>query len=183
MGLGRIVFIFFDYIFTLHQLSLYQTYQNIWKLASFFILIGFGFLIIVSEYRLFKGKDLYVFFWGFLIVAILGLIAPYFVWAENLINLAILFALFIPIGYIYLAIKLPGEIRKGIVVALIGIIIFVISLIINKIEIMESFAALISSFIAIPYLINDLYLMAAVLQTIGVVITYFGFKIMYFDNE
>ena len=66
LAIGTIVFIFFVYYFTQLEHDLYEKYHLIWKIGIIFQLSGFGFFFLVSEHRVFHGKDYFIFFWGFL---------------------------------------------------------------------------------------------------------------------
>ena len=72
LAIGRFILVYSDYILTGLDLNAYVTFQTIWKIANFFEIAGLGFLILVSEYAVFKGKDYYVFIIGFTIVVIVA---------------------------------------------------------------------------------------------------------------
>ena len=177
LAIGGSCFIFFDYYFTQLEPSLYETHQLIFKIATVFQLSGFGFLFLVSEHRVFKGKDYFIFFWGFLGLLVAAMVVSDFVLTETLINLAFIFAVFIPISYIYLAIKLPGAARNNILLILFGIIIFTVGMVLNLLDVIVAIEQLTGSAVVIHYL----YLISPILQMGGLIVAAKGFNGLYFQ--
>ncbi len=177
LAIGGIFFIFFNYYFTQLESDLYETHQFIWKVAAIFQLSGFGFLFLVSEYRVFHGKDYFVFFWCFLGLSVAGMSVRDFVLTENLINYALIFAAFIPMSYIYLAIKLPGAFRNNILLILFGIIIFTVGMILNIPDIVIA----IEQWTGNADVIHYIYLISPILQIGGLIVAVKGFNGLYFQ--
>lgn len=176
LAIGGIVFIFFDYYYTQLEHSLYERYRLIWKIGIIFQLAGFGFFFLVSEYRVFHGKDYFVFFWGFLGFFIAAIIAFDFLLAQILINFALIFVIFIPISYIYLAFKLAGETRSNLLLILFGVIIFAIGMALNLFDVVVLVEQLTGNANAIHYL----YLFAPIFQIVGLLVAAKGFNALYF---
>ena len=176
LAIGTIVFIFFDYYYTQLEHSLYEKYHLIWKIGIIFQLTGFGFFFLVSEYRVFHGKDYFIFFWCFLGFFIVAIIVVDFLLSQILINFALIFVIFIPISYIYLAIKLTGEPRSNIILILFGVIIFTIGMAINLFDVVVALEHLTGN----PDTIHYLYLFAPILQIIGLILVAKGFNGLFF---
>ncbi|MHA1132344.1 MAG: hypothetical protein ACTSQI_15535 [Candidatus Helarchaeota archaeon] len=169
LGLSRIFLLYFDYFLTELNPAEYINYATVWKVATSFLLIGVGFLILVSEHALWKGKDYFLFFIGFAIVVTLSMIVPNFELSQTLSTAAIGFAAFIILSYLYLAYKLP-QARKNTMLMLLGLIIYGVALI------------LVSVFIAEPSIIHWLYFCSALIQIPGLLLFGFGVKCMYFSE-
>ncbi len=170
-GIGRILLTYFDYFLTEMNPADYVNHQEMWKLATLFELAGLGFLILVSDYAVFKGKDYYGFFIGFVIVICVGLFYPEFLTAQNIIVGALLFAIFIPLSWIYLAVKLP-DLRGSIALIFIGFIIFGMGLLLMASGIVAALVFLIDN--------HSLYLLSAIIQIPGLIILAIGINRMYF---
>ncbi|MHA1264860.1 MAG: hypothetical protein ACTSRS_06450 [Candidatus Helarchaeota archaeon] len=169
LGIGRSFLIYFDYFLTHLNPAEYENYQIVWKLATLFLLIGLGTLILVSEHAVLEGKDYYIFFIGFAIITCGVMIVPDFILSQTLGTAAIAFAVFIPISYIYLAIKLPPS-RKNIALIFTGFIIYGAGLI------------LLSVFLVDPNTIHIVYVISALIQISGLIIFGIGAKRMYFPS-
>lgn len=171
VGIGRMLLIYFDYGLTHLNIAEYSNYQVYWKIATLFFLGGLGFILLTSEYAVFRGKDYYVFFIGFVTVVGAGMLTLDFVTAQIIIGYGLLFAAFIPISYIYLAGKLPS-IRKNIALGLIGFILFI------------GFDIFLSSFVIVllPFGISYAYLISAIFQTVGLFLLGLGVNRMAFTK-
>ncbi|HUX97976.1 MAG TPA: hypothetical protein VMV49_00335 [Candidatus Deferrimicrobium sp.] len=174
LGIGRLLLIYFDYFLTGLEISAYDEFQLMWKTAILFEMVGIGFLILVSEYAVWKGKDFYSFFIGFLIVVCIGMCIPDFFLGQMIIVYALIFAVFIPISYIYLAIKLPKPSRSNIIMVFIGFIIFGGGLLLISAGVVEWLAFLIDN--------HSLYLISAIVQIPGLLFLALGIKRMYFTE-
>ena len=171
LGISRLLLMYFDYFLTGLNPALYTNYQFYWRIATLFQLIGLGFLILVSEYAVFQGKDYYLFFIGFLIILIVGMAVQDFVLSQNIVVYAVVFAAFIPISWIYLAWKLPLA-RKNTVLIIVGFLIFGFGLILLSINIVEMLAPIMD--------IHTDYLLAAIIQIPGLLLFAWGIKRYYF---
>lgn len=169
LGIGRIILIVFDYFLTGLDQDLYETHQFTWKLATFFLLVGLGTLILVSEHAVWGGKDFYLFSIVFGILTAISMIIWDFKTSQAFGTMAVVCAIFIPISYIYLAIKLP-PMRKNIALIFIGFVIYGVALI------------LMSVFLVDPASISIIYLVSACLQVPGIFIFGVGIKRMYFGS-
>lgn len=172
LSLGRIFLIYFDYGLTDLNVANYILYQNWWKLAILFYILGIGFLFLTSEYRVFRGKDYFLFFIGFSIMVCFAFVVQDFFLSQDLLTYALFFAVFIPISYLYLAIKLPKLARKNVFLMLIGLILYLL------------FDLILSAGIA-PILgidIHYLYLISAICQSPSLLILAWGIKRLYFTE-
>ena len=173
LGIGRAVLVYADYFVTELIVEQYLDNQIIWKIANFFVIAGLGFLILVSEYAVFKGKDYYVFIIGYIIVVIIAIFfIQDFYTVQNFTSGAVGFAAFIPISYIYLAIKFP-MVRRNVILLLGGFLIFGAGLLLIS-------AGLVTLLGGDNHLI---YLVSAILQIPGLLIMAIAIKRMYFSEE
>jgi len=174
LGIGRNLLIYFDYFLTELNVGRYADFQVLWKFANLFELAGLGFLILVSEYAVFKGKDYYLFFIGFAILVAVGLffIQDFFL-AQSVTVAAVGFTAFIPISYIYMAIKLPMA-RRNVLILLIGFLIFGAGLMLMSAGVVD--------LLGIGY-IHILYLLSAIIQIPGLLLIAVGIKRMYFTEK
>jgi hypothetical protein len=174
LAIGRGILIYSDYFLTELDLNAYITFQTVWKIANLFEIAGLGFLILVSEYAVFKGKDYFVFIIGFTIVVTIamGIIQDFFL-AQTVSVAAIAFAAFIPISYIYLAVKLPMT-RRNIVLLLIGFLVFGFGLVLIS-----------AGFVNLLGIgnIHLTYLFSAIVQIPGLLIMAIAIKRMYFAEK
>ena len=173
LAIGRAILVYSDYVLTSLVVDEYVNFQTIWKVANFFELAGLGFLLLVSEYAVFKGRDYFVFIIGFSsIVFIAMLIIQDFFLAQTFSVTAIAFAAFIPISHIYLAIKLPME-RRNVFFLLTGFLIFGVVLILIS-------AGITSLLGGDEHLI---YLISAIVQIPGLLIMAIAIKRIYFAEN
>lgn len=174
LAIGRAILAYSDYFITGLDLNAYQSFQLIWKVATLFEIVGLGFLIIVSEYAVFRGKDYYVFIIGYTIIVIISMFIIQDFFLAQLVSVAAVgFAAFIPISYIYLAIKLPMA-RRNITMLLLGFIIFGFGLVL--------ISAGIVNLLGLEN-IHLLYLVSAIVQIPGLLIMAIAIKRMYFVEK
>lgn len=170
LALSRILLIYFDYFLTHLNSAEYATYVLWWKLSLVFQSIGFGGILFAAENGIFKGKDLYIFLVGFIIVMCIALLHPEIAFTQTASVLALVFALFIPAGYLYLAYKLPPS-RRNIALIFIGFSIFGFGIMIVSPDLLATF----------PTMIHELYLLSILVQIPGFIIFAIGVKRMYFS--
>ena len=171
LGIGRLILIYFDYFLTELIPEDYINHILMWKLANLLQLAGLGFLILISEYAVWKGKDCYAFFIGFAIIVTIGMFFPEFVMAENILTSAVLFVVFIPFSWVYLAIKLPN-LRRQILLIFVGFLLLGIGMIIIGVALVQALAFLLN--------IHSIYLLSPIIQIPGFIIIAIGIKRMYF---
>jgi hypothetical protein len=173
LGIGRAILVYADYFITELIVVEYFNNQLIWKIANFFVIVGLAFLILVSEYAVFKGKDYYVFTIGYAIVIIIAIFfIQDFYTVQNFTSAAVGFAAFIPISYIYLAIKFP-MVRRNVILLLGGFLIFGAGLLLIS-------AGLVNLLGGDVHLI---YLLSAIVQIPGILIMAIAIKWLYFSEE
>ncbi len=172
LGLARIFLVYFDYWLTGLNPVNYDAHQAFWRFAMLFYFAGLGFLILTSENRVFQGRDYYVFSLGYSIGIIICLVIPDFAASQNALNYVVIFAAFIPISYIYLAVKLPMA-RKNITILFIGITLFMVFNFILSADVVSTLG--ISA--------SVLYFICAIFQTLGITILGVGIKRMYFTSR
>ncbi len=172
LAISRLLLMYFDYFITGLNPALYSDHQLFWRLATLFQLLGLGFLIVVSEYAVFRGKDYFIFTIGFLIVVFVGMLIPDFFMAQNVTVYAVAFAAFIPVSWIYLAIKLPLA-RKNTLLIILGFLLFGVGLILLSAGIVDILAPIID--------IHTLYLLSAIIHIPGLSVFTLGVKRYYFS--
>lgn len=169
MGISRVLLIYFDYFLTHLDSTEYINFILYWKIALVFQFIGIGSIIFAAENGVFKGKDLYIFLIGFIILLCVGLLHPDFVVTQTIVVLVLAFAIFIPVSYLYLAYKLPAA-RRNIVLIFVGFLIFGLGIMVVSPDLLKTF----------PAMIHELYLLSILIQIPGYVVFAFGIKRMYF---
>lgn len=166
VAISRIFYVIFDFILTDF---LY------WRIASAFILIGFGFFLLVAEYNLFQGRDKYLFSISYAVLAVVIVAIPDFALAEQVATYGILFPLlFIPVSYIYITVTSTGQIRRKSLEILLGILCYVVGLLLLVQFIISGLA---SAFAADPT--EFLYIMHIIsvgFRATGGVFLYIGFR-------
>ena len=173
LGIGRAILVYADYFITELIIEQYLYNQVIWKIANFFVIMGLGFLILVSEYAVFKGKDYYLFTIGYAIVIIIAIFfIQDFYTVQNFTSGAVGFAAFIPISYIYLAIKFP-MVRRNVILLLGGFLIFGVGLLLISAGIV----------FVLGGDIHLIYLFSAIVQIPGLLIMAIAIKRMYFSEK
>lgn len=130
VAFSRMTYIIFDYYLTEFNPLLYQTYFNVWRIATALIIIGFGFVFFIADHNLLKGKDKYVLTIIYGVSGTITVAIPLFDISELFSTTAIIAAmLFIPVTYLYLAIKTSDELRRKSLAIFLGFIIFGIGVI------------------------------------------------------
>ncbi|NVM30571.1 MAG: hypothetical protein HWN65_17150 [Candidatus Helarchaeota archaeon] len=183
LAIGRGLYVYFDYFFANLDYNTITTsveYLSYWKIASVFHLAGFGFLFLVSEYKVFKGKDVFIFFWGYLALSVAALFIDNFHFMQALISWSLLFAGFIPFGYLYLAIKMPGAVRRNILLLFIGVAVFAIGMLFMSIIVLDVVALYLLQVNPMD-LIHYFYLISPILQIPGMLIFSKGFVGLFFE--
>ena len=170
-ALARAIFFYGDYFVVDLVLDDYIHHMPLLKLANLCNLLSLGFLIIVSEYAVFKGKNYYIFTVGFLIVFIISMAVQDYYQVQLFAGLAFYFSIFIPISWVYLGVKLPAA-RRNALFIFTGFLVLGAGMILVSVGITESFALTLS----------ELYLISAALQAAGLLIMGLGVKRFYFPE-
>lgn len=175
VAVSRIFYLIFDFFQTNFNPVLFETYFLTWRLASAFILFGFGCLLLVADYNLFQGKDKYLVPIFYAIIAVVIVSLPTFELAEQFSTYSIFIAvLFIPLAYLYTAITSSGEIRRKSLWIFFGIVLFGGGLIITAQFIIDGLA--LGFGIPLMDMRYILHITAALFKAAGGVILYKGFK-------
>ena len=165
LGIVRGILLYYDYRYLVMEIQELVAL----KISNIFLMGGVGSVIFASENGVFKGKDFYGFLIGFLILFSLSIVYPDASMAQGFMLLAMLFAVFIPISYIYLAYKFPVS-RKNIVLMFVGFGIFIIGLFSAFTPVVETYGAI----------AHELYFIGAIVQAVGFSLFTIGIKRMYF---
>ncbi len=170
VAVGRILLIVFDYYMTVMNYALFETYFPFYKFATDVQAVGFAFFIFVAEQSVFQGKDKYSFLIGYVICQLLATIIPTFDLSQTLTIVAGLFVLFIPISYIYAAIKAKGPFRTQVLFIIFGVAFFAAGTLLLGEGVMQSLEPLLGSRYAV-------HILSVGLKLIGVLIVYRGFHL------
>jgi hypothetical protein len=124
----------------------------------------------VAERALFQGKDKYIFLIGYCFFQFLATIIYEFDLSQTFITIAVSFVLFIPISYIYTAIKAKGPFRTQVLFIIFGVVFFSA----GALLVSESFMPLLESFLGSRYAVH---ILCVFLKLTGVVLVYRGFRL------
>ncbi|MHA1379688.1 MAG: hypothetical protein ACTSRG_15050 [Candidatus Helarchaeota archaeon] len=168
LGCSRIFYLIFDFYLTNFNPFLYQTHIIVWKIASLLSEIGIGILLIISEDKVFQGRDKYVFFICYVVLLCVGLVWPDFEMSENFTTWAAMFAAFILFSYIYLAIVLEGDARKRAILVVFGIFLYTLgSTVVHQ--------YFIQAVISIGGSVSFMYLLSPIIKIIAAILLALGF--------
>ncbi len=162
LGIGRLFCALFDVLSDFTAPELMPDYLYFWKIGISLQTAGFGLFFILIEKLVMKGRDKYLLFIGFITFFLIGMIL------NNNIYLIVsnIFALWIPIMYIYIAAKSEGDVRKKALYVFFGILlIFGGSLFIT---------APIMQLLGIEFLL--VHTIAYFVKSFGVILLFLGFK-------
>ena len=118
--IGRIFSMIFDIITDYNPENYTPEAYVWWRFGISFQIIAFALFFIVLEIRVMKGRDKYIPFILYVIFYLYGLITQQILY----IMLALIFAAWIPIAYMYVGFVSDGEVRKKAFLISSGIIIF-----------------------------------------------------------
>lgn len=167
---GRILLIYFDYYSTNMDPLLYLEFFTQYKIATGLQAVGLGLFLYVAERALFHGKDKYVLIIGYGIFQILAAILPDFALSQTMTTVGTLFIIFIPLSYIYTAIKGKGPIRTQSLFLVTGVILFAVGALI----IGEAITSILKVVFGSPY---PVHIISVIMKLFGVVIVYKGFNL------
>ncbi len=169
--IGRIFYTIFDFA-TEFNVSENMTSENLimWKIGNGFQLVTLGLLIGLLEKRILHGRDKYLLFFIYITFVSLGMIATDLLLATFFLFLPTIMVLYIPIAYIYIAIKSDGIIRKRALLALFGfIILFVGSLMLN-----EYILIVIVNMTGLDRI--QIHAISHIIKCVGVILIFLGFQ-------
>ncbi len=167
---GRVILVIFDYYLVNMDPALYVTYFTQYKFATGLQAIGLGFFLYVAERALFQGKDKYVLIIGYSIFSILAAVLPDFNLSQTMTTVATFFIIFIPLSYIYTAIKGKGPIRTQSLLLVTGVILFAVGALLIGEAVMSSLRVVFGS----PY---PVHIISIIMKLVGVIIVYKGFSL------
>ncbi len=170
MAAGRVLLVVFDYYLTVMTYSLYEANFTFYKIAVDLQAIGLGFFLYVAERALFQGRDKYLFLIGYSFCQFAATIILDFNLSQGMITVAGLFVLFIPISYIYTAIKAKGPIRTQLLFIIYGVALFSAGTLLLGEGLMKFLEPLLGSRYAV-------HILSIVLKLFGVALVYHGFRL------
>lgn len=168
---GRIFLFIFDFYLTEFDISNISDFEFlIWKIGISFQVFSYSFLFALMEKRIMKGKDFYILLILYFIFYIIGMISSNLEDAGIYAFIATAFSIFIPLAYLYIAVKSQQHVRRKAILIFFGfmLIFFATSLDVEPILIM----------------LNDLfgwsrievYTYISIIKTVAVVFFFLGFK-------
>jgi len=131
LGGSRIAYFIFDFYLTRLNPDLFWQYPNVWlwKTGNFLSGAGISYLLYVVDRKVYNFKFKGILAYGNLAIALVQ-----FLWpisgpeSYNLVStigfLSILFALLIPITFLYVGIKSTGDLRKMSFLMVLGILLY-----------------------------------------------------------
>lgn len=173
MAISRIFFLIFDYFQAHFDPTLVSgPYFLTWKLASTFILLGLGFFFIVADYNVYKGRDKYALTIAYAVAGVIIVVIPVFPIAELFSGISMFIALlFIPISYIYIAVKTSDELRRKALAIVAGMALYGTGLVLLIQVLISSTASLMAL---------DIITVACVIHIISVLFRIAGGAIIYY---
>jgi hypothetical protein len=130
-GISRILLFIFDFYWTQLNPDLFYVYPNIllWKAAMFISSIGGIPLIYVVERDIYQLKTKKIPCMTIFIVAVIALVYPVnnkadFDTVSVILSISSIVSLIVPVGFIYLATKTTGQLRKISILIAVAIIIY-----------------------------------------------------------
>lgn len=160
--LGRVFSTIFDIITDYNPVNYTAENYFWWRIGISFQILAFALFFIVLEMRVMKGRDKYIPFILYIAFYIWGLITEQILF----IMLALIFAAWIPIAYLYVAIQSDGNVRKKALFVSLGIILFMAA------------AILMSSIIiqALSMETLQMHFITTIMKIIAINLLYQGFK-------
>ncbi len=171
--IGRIFFLIFDFFLTGFNVDEFDTYILIYKIGLFFVLLGFSALLFIIDGLLFQGKDKYIFTVIYFIPLVFIILAPTIDIVQNFTIISFISWMIIPIGYIYIGIKAPGEVRKKATYIILGVIIYLFSYIFLAEGIIVQIVA------QLPVFMYDIHSITIVGKILGVLLIAKGYLKKY----
>ncbi len=169
MALGRVLLVVFDYYLTMMDYNLYEANFTFYKIAVDLQAIGLGFFLYIAERSLLHGNDKYIFLIGYSLCQFLATIILDFNLSQSMITVAGLFVLFIPISYIYTAIKAKGPFRTQLLFIISGVAFFSAGTLLLGESVMGLLEPLMGSRYAV-------HILTVILKIIGFALLYYGFR-------
>jgi len=122
MGIGRVILATFDVITEFNSANFNESNFWIWKLGSSVQLFGVGVWFLLMEKRVLKGKDKLGLLFFYIAFIAIGMILSDIIIVTTFVIIGMVFAMYIPIAYVYIAAKSDGAVRKKALFMLFGFI-------------------------------------------------------------
>ncbi len=167
---GRTLLVIFDYYWVEMNPALYLNYFTEYKIATGLQSVGLGFFLYVAERALFNGKDRYLLILGYIVCNALAAILTDFNLSQTFTTVGALFVIFIPLSYIWLAVKNKGPIRTQSLFIVTGVIMFAL----GSLLIGEAIMGILRELFGNPYVVH---ILSVFLKLVGVQIVYKGFSL------
>ena len=126
-GIGRFVLAIFDTI-TEFDAANYNPFTLIyWRIGSGLQILGVGMYFYLMEKRVMKGRDKYLLLIIYFLLPTIGIFfIPDIVTATLLIIFGMLFAIYIPVAYLYIANISDGIVRKRALLIFLGLLVMIL---------------------------------------------------------
>ncbi len=167
---GRIFLIDFDYYLTEMNPLLYPLYPTQYKIAMGLEAVGLGFFLYVAERAIFQGKDKYLLIIGYTICNVIAIILTDFYLSQDFTTIGAFFIIFIPLSYLYLAIKNKGPLRTQSLIIVAGVIFFAV----GSLLIGEDVMGILRISFGTPYLVH---ILSISMKLVGIIFVYKGFSL------
>ncbi|MHA1291974.1 MAG: hypothetical protein ACTSQJ_04830 [Promethearchaeota archaeon] len=132
--LGRVILAIFDIVTEFNSGNYGSENFFLWKIGSSFQMFAVFLFFVIIEKRVVKGRDKYALVILFVIFWALGLLMVDIILATNFIIIAMLFVVYIPLAYLYIAKISEGVVRKKALYVFSGfVIVFLASLMTGEI--------------------------------------------------
>ncbi len=169
--IGRFCLFIFDFYLTHFDISnISDTEFLIWKIGLTFKIFGYSCLLILMEYRTLKQRDYYALAIFYFIFYILGMISNNIEDAGVYTFIATAFSIFIPIAYLYIAIKSQQKIRRKALLIFFGFMIFFIAMSLDVEPVLLTLMDVLN------FTRIQVYVLINIVKTVAIVFFFFGFK-------
>ncbi|MHA1144886.1 MAG: hypothetical protein ACTSRW_09140 [Candidatus Helarchaeota archaeon] len=175
VGISRIFYMIFDFYQTEFNPALFQFYSPTWKIATAFIIIGFGFFFFIADHNFFNGKDKYAFTIAYIVFGITTLSIPDFFLSELLSSSCIFITvLFIPGSYLYMAWHTSNDLRRKSLTVFFSFLIYGAGLVI--------LGEVVINFISLFSILDDtilrycIHVISAIIKIAGASLMLYGFS-------
>ena len=174
-GIGRIIFLYFDFFLTELNGSLFQEYSTFWKFASGFQYAGLIVFIYFAEKVIFNKKTKYLISLSLTILIIVSLSMPDFLLVQSLSGISSFISfIFIPFSYLYLVFTSSGKIRIKALTIFFGFLLYGVGLVMLGEQIILTFLSYFpSSEILVRY---SFQIISVLIKFCALVLFIYGFK-------
>ncbi|MHA1146776.1 MAG: hypothetical protein ACTSR8_00860 [Promethearchaeota archaeon] len=126
-GIGRFVLAIFDIITEFDAANYNPITLTYWRIGSGLQILGVGMYFYLMEKRVMRGRDKYILLIIYFLLPAIGILfIPDIITVTFLIIFGMLFAVYIPIAYLYIAKISDGIIRKRALLIFLGLLVMIL---------------------------------------------------------